>query len=112
MEINDRKEKMLEEQQNITLEKVLDAFNYTLKDINDFSKETGLDYQTLKGWERNGKVSNSGKVTLYYILKHRELELKINLDNQSNINSDDKLNKLKNILKDIIFDDKTSTSKC
>lgn len=102
---NNSKEKMIEEQQNITLEKALAAFNYTLKDINDFSKETGLDYQTLKGWERNGKVSSSGKVTLYYILKSKELELKINSDNQFGTNSDEKLNRLRTVLKDILFDE-------
>ena len=74
-------ENIIAEQQEITLEKTLAAFNYTLKDISEFSKETGIDYQTLKGWERKG-VSGSGKVTLYYILKCKELsdELKNYID--------------------------------
>lgn len=72
---------ILDEIDKITLEEVLDAYNFSFQNINEFSKLTGIDYQTLKGWERNGKVSSSGKVTLYYILKTKKLENFLNTEN-------------------------------
>jgi transcriptional regulator with XRE-family HTH domain len=97
----DNDEQTIHDIENITLESTLAAFNYTLKDIKDFARDTGLDYQTIKGWERNNKVSNSGKVTLYYILKCRELQDKLANKDLSDNKDLENFNKLKEVLKDI-----------
>jgi len=107
----EEQEQIAKEQESITLESALEQLGYGPKDINSFSKDTGIDYQTLKGWERNEKVSGSGKVTLYYILKCRELEEKSNVDSEIDKNSTEKINKLKEILKEILFDNEDNLSK-
>ena len=69
------KENVLKKEiEKVTLESALESYGLTLQNINEFSKLTGIDYQTLKDWDRSGNVSNQGKVTLYYIQKIKSME--------------------------------------
>lgn len=43
-------------------------------DIGGFAKATEIEYQTLKTWERNGRVSPLGIIALENIIKNKKLE--------------------------------------
>ncbi len=73
-EFKDKENDLKKEIEKITLSSVLETYGLNLQNINEFSKLTGIDYQTLKGWDRTGNVSNQGKVTLYYIQKIKKME--------------------------------------
>ncbi len=73
-EFKDKENDLKKEIEKITLSSVLETYGLNLQNINEFSKLTGIDYQTLKGWDRTGNVSNQGKVTFYYIQKIKKME--------------------------------------
>ena len=73
-EFKDKENDLKKEIEKITLSSVLETYGLNLQNINEFSKLTGIDYQTLKGWDRTGNVSSQGKVTLYYIQKIKKME--------------------------------------
>lgn len=73
-ELKDKENDLKKEIEKITLSNVLETYGLNLQNINEFSKLTGIDYQTLKGWDRTGNVSSQGKVTLYYIQKIKKME--------------------------------------
>ena len=73
-EFKDKENDLKKEIEKITLSSVLETYGLNLQNINEFSKLTGIDYQTLKEWDRTGNVSSQGKVTLYYIQKIKKME--------------------------------------
>lgn len=53
------------------LDECLDLFG---EDIPAFSKTSGIEYQTLKGWDRRKKVSPLGEIALRNIMQNKKNE--------------------------------------
>jgi len=58
------------------LDECLEAFDFK-DDIAGFSKFSGISYQTLKGWDRDKKVSPLGSIALQKFIENKRLEEKL-----------------------------------